>query len=417
MLYALGEIILVVIGIMIAIQINNANQKHLDQDALQGYLNSIGQNIKSDLQKAEKINNIHLELFPRISLSNRRMMKDYYQIRSEVYGDNISADYLYSVENIDFVSKTINDAWQTRYLTPNLSGFESLKSSGFLNQLQGSDLETLLFDYYSLIDDLTTRENNYNSNIQNAYEDFINAGLPGTYAFFNASSQDWKTKIGKPFNGMMDEILQHPTLIPIFVWPYDIIIKYENLLVTGQTLHEMITKGEKTFSPEIRNRLANVYDEYEEAPYPKIMRAGHMTKDYGFATACAFNDQGVNLQFLGSFSAIQFKSEPWAVAYFFIGSGVVDPNRVKDFSKFKILQLKLRGTKGGEHISIGLKDISNPTDGSETKIPLTLTNNWKTYEIPLTSFAPTRLEELFISTSIIVENQAITIEIDSIEFL
>ena len=58
--YALGEIVLVVIGIMIAIQINNANQKRIDQETLQGYLNSIAQNIESDLQKAEKINNIRL---------------------------------------------------------------------------------------------------------------------------------------------------------------------------------------------------------------------------------------------------------------------------------------------------------------------------------------------------------------------
>jgi sensor domain CHASE-containing protein len=34
--YAFGEIILVVIGILIAIQINNSNQKRLNQEALEG---------------------------------------------------------------------------------------------------------------------------------------------------------------------------------------------------------------------------------------------------------------------------------------------------------------------------------------------------------------------------------------------
>ncbi|MDE0561421.1 hypothetical protein OU792_15600 [Algoriphagus sp. NF] len=33
--YAFGEIILVVIGILIAIQINNSNQKRLNQEALE----------------------------------------------------------------------------------------------------------------------------------------------------------------------------------------------------------------------------------------------------------------------------------------------------------------------------------------------------------------------------------------------
>lgn len=76
----------------------------------------------------------------------------------------------------------------------------------------------------------------------------------------------------------------------------------------------------------------------------------------------------------------------------------------------------LPGTKGGERLAIGLKDKSDPTDGSEPKIPLTLTNEWHTYELPLASFAPTRLEELFIVTPIIIENQACIIEVESIEF-
>jgi hypothetical protein len=76
----------------------------------------------------------------------------------------------------------------------------------------------------------------------------------------------------------------------------------------------------------------------------------------------------------------------------------------------------MRGTEGGEAIQIALKDKSNPTDGSETKVPLTLGKEWKNYDIPLTSFAPTNLEELFIVASIIVENKALTVEIKDIEY-
>ena len=48
--YAIGEIVLVVIGILIALQINNANQERKDNAALGGYLNSIRLNIESDLK-------------------------------------------------------------------------------------------------------------------------------------------------------------------------------------------------------------------------------------------------------------------------------------------------------------------------------------------------------------------------------
>jgi hypothetical protein len=414
--YALGEIILVVIGILIAIQINNTNQKRLDKDTLDGYLKSIAQNIESDLRRAEKINEIRKELFPRISFARRRMTNEYFQLRTEVYQEQFPPNYRYSVENIDFVSKAINETWYTRYLTPNLSGFESLKNSGFLSQLQGSDLEKLLFDYYNQMEDLTVTENNYNASINNAYEDFLSAGLTGTFAFFNAGTQDWRSELGNSFEERMNEVMEHPTMLPIFLWPYELIIKYDNIIITGNVLKQMLLNGESTFSEEALDELAHVYDEYGEAPYPKVLRSGHSTEGYDQAIASAINNEGVNLQFLGTHTAIQFKDEPWAVAYFFVGSGVPDPNRVKDFSKFKTLKLKLRGVEGGEQIEVALKDISNPIDGSETKVQLTLGKEWKVYEIPLTSFAPTSLEELFIATSFITENQALTIEVESIEF-
>lgn len=415
--YAFGEILLVVVGILIAIQINNSNQKRLDRESLEGYLNSIAQNIESDLNKAQKINDTRLELFPRISFINRRMAPDYYQILSEVYGQEISPEYRYSVENLDFVSRAINDAWTNIYLTPDLSGFESLKNSGFLSQLQGTDLEKLLFNYYNLLDELTTLENNYNTGLQNSFEQFVNADLPGLYAFFNPGIREWERELGGQLPAMVDEIIEHPSLRPIYFWPYKLIVKYENLIIKGQALHEMLIRGEKDFSEEIKQQLEQVFDEYGEAPYSKVIRNGFTTDGYNYAVASAYNNQGVNIQFLRTHTAVQFDLEPWAVAYWFLGNGVADPNRVKDYSKFKTLRLKLRGVKGGEKIAISIKDKSNPTDGSETKVPLTLTKEWQIFDIPLSSFAPTRIEELFIVTSIIVENQACTIEVESIEFL
>ncbi|WP_235299368.1 DUF6090 family protein [Portibacter marinus] len=415
--YALGEIVLVVIGIMIAIQINNANQKRLDRETLQGYLNSIAQNIESDLKKAEKINSIRLEIFPRLRLAGRRMDPEYYQIRAEVYDEQFSPGYPYSVENIDFVSRAINDAWTTRYLTPNLSGFESLKSSGFLSQLQGSDLEKVIFNYYNLIDDLITTENNYNISIRNSFDEFLNADLPGTFAFFNAGSRDWQTEIGEGYEAMIDDIMVHPTLIPVFLVPYELIIKYENIIITGNVLKKMIIDGESSFSQESLDQLSRVYNEYDDTPYAKVMRSGYVTHGYDRGIASAYNSQGVNFQFLGSHATIQFKNEPWAVLYFYTGYGVPDPNRVKDFSNFETLRLKLRGTQGGEKVDIALKDITNPTDGSETKVQLTLTNEWQFYDISLNKFKPTNMEKLFMVTSFITENQAITIEVESIEFL
>jgi hypothetical protein len=415
--YAFGEIILVVIGILIAIQINNANQTRKDREALEGYLNSIAQNLESDLKKAKKINETRVELFPKISTVPRRMAPDYYQTLSEVYGQDISADQRYSLENLDFMSQTINNGWKKIYLTPNLSGFESLKSSGYLGQLQGTDLEKLLFDYYNLLEELTTLENNYNASLQSSNDDFISADLPGTFAFFTPGTRDWNTELEGRLPGMVDEIINHPTLFAVFLWPYELLEKYENLLLKGHALQEMIVSGEKDYTEEIKEQLAKVFDDYGDVPYPQVVRGGYTSRHYDYAVASESNNQGVNLQFMGTHTTVQFREQPWAVAYWYLGNGLVDPNRVKDFSKFKTLRLKLRGVKGGEKIAVSLKDKSNPTDGSETKVRLTLTDKWQTFDIPLSSFSPTRMEELFNVASFIVENQAYAIEVETIQFL
>ncbi|HEY9116777.1 MAG TPA: DUF6090 family protein, partial [Roseivirga sp.] len=341
LLYAFGEIVLVVIGIMIALGINNANQKRLDEEALKGYLNSITQNVESDLRKAEKINDIRKDIFPRINFARRRMTEEYRKIRNEVYGNNLPPGFQYSVENLDFVSRAINDALGTKYLTPDLSGFESLKSSGFLNQLQGTDLEKILFNYYNLIAELTTLENNYNSSIESALKDLLNAGLPGTFPFFNAGTKDWRSELGQQYEEFIDDVFQHPTMLAVFLWPYDLIIKYENLLITGQVLLDMIENEQISLSQENLVILAKLYDEYGDKPYPKVMRSGYNVSGYSYAVASANKDQGINLQYLDGFTAIQFAPQPWGVAYFYIGNGVVDPNRVKDFSEFNTLRLKL----------------------------------------------------------------------------
>ncbi len=49
LLYALGEMVLVVIGILIALQIDNWNDEKIEQETLDSYLRTIAGNIGGDL--------------------------------------------------------------------------------------------------------------------------------------------------------------------------------------------------------------------------------------------------------------------------------------------------------------------------------------------------------------------------------
>jgi hypothetical protein len=70
LVYALGEILLVVIGILIALQINNANEAHKARQSERVVLNNLIQDLRADslsfsdnLATLNKINNLHQDWF------------------------------------------------------------------------------------------------------------------------------------------------------------------------------------------------------------------------------------------------------------------------------------------------------------------------------------------------------------------
>jgi hypothetical protein len=76
------------------------------------------------------------------------------------------------------------------YFLANRSGFESLKNSGYLNKLQGDDLELLVYQYYNLVDQIVMDENIYNNNLKDAKRNFQNANFDKKIQFFRPSYID-----------------------------------------------------------------------------------------------------------------------------------------------------------------------------------------------------------------------------------
>jgi len=139
--YAFGEVLLVVVGILLALQINNWNEDRKEQATLQSYLKSIARNMRDDLGALEP-------------LRARRVESLYLASRFDVvrYQDR------FTVDEILFFARlwTLGDA--QAFFTANTSGFDALKSSGVLNRLQGSDLEPLLSRYYDVVNQITVLE-------------------------------------------------------------------------------------------------------------------------------------------------------------------------------------------------------------------------------------------------------------------
>ncbi len=146
LIYAIGEIVLVVIGILIALYINNLNTEKQDSITLNGYLNNIAENIKSD-----QINLKNISAFRDSSvIGSKYFMKMIEQESKEQYA-------IYFFKYFKF------NPWLDESFQSNQSGFEALKNSGYLNKIQQTDLETELYKYYSLVDKINAEEQSLNN--------------------------------------------------------------------------------------------------------------------------------------------------------------------------------------------------------------------------------------------------------------
>ena len=148
LLYAIGEIILVVIGILIALYINNLNKEKQDSIVLNGYLSNISENIKLDQANLEKI-----DVFRDSSIiSSKYFMKI---IEQE---NTLKEQYsIYFSEYFNF------NPWRDKYFQSNNSGFEALKNSGYLTKIQQTSLETELYKYYGLVKQIENEEKYLNN--------------------------------------------------------------------------------------------------------------------------------------------------------------------------------------------------------------------------------------------------------------
>ncbi|OZV66396.1 DUF6090 family protein [Winogradskyella aurantia] len=148
--YAVGEIVLVVIGILIALQINNANTHRKETQTLRGYLSSIKNNIASDKKQIEAIISfrdsvkVYSQKIVQLSKQDKILLKDFLLV--------IDDDY---------------NVFYDQYLEINPSGFEALKNSGYLGMIQGSKIENLINDYYLVYNIIKRQEKSLNDFIEN----------------------------------------------------------------------------------------------------------------------------------------------------------------------------------------------------------------------------------------------------------
>ena len=380
--YAIGEILLVVIGILIALQVNNWNEDRKTYEKQKGYLLLI---------RNEMVNNLE------------ELLKEKQNLMSTIHGQRKIIDLMYK-DTTDITEQELSSLFPQAFSKDIEFQYENgalteLKSSGSLKDIANDSIRVMLASWESKIQSVKMQEKSlYDYWVKcNDYLE-INGDF-GTIVFGSQTSRE--DKGGKILNRLGNKSTLQSREFGNKLLIYSI---------TGQVLADArYTPLEKNIRKLIKmidrelgiKETIRFYDEnvvfWDGRSNPNL--------SYGLVTSGgASNWASVE----GTELCMRYPAQQeWGIFYITIGTPIPPPRPSADFSKYKKLVLELKGDQGREQVRIAMKDKDDPDNGSEAKFPITLTNDWKTYEIDIaTNFASAEVKNLYVVASIEFEGAA-----------
>ncbi len=140
LLYAVGEIILVVIGILIALQVNNANENRKEAYRVEGFIKQLKLQIEKNVISLENFKNVNAE---RLQVSKRLL--------ANLYDENAS-------KNIDDLNILILNNVYDYQLNLDMIIIEEAKSNGNFDLIASDSLRISLYNYVNKYERFTRRE-------------------------------------------------------------------------------------------------------------------------------------------------------------------------------------------------------------------------------------------------------------------
>ena len=207
--YAIGEIILVVFGILIALQVNNCNTERIDQENIKGYAKSLIKDLEGD------INEVDTRLLQVIRINRR--------IDSLIYV--LNAPKTYDALNIDLLCLS----WNLYYMPYkwNRSTLDQMKNSATLKHIKSDSLLKMIGEYDALTRHLDEDYTGDQSRIEKL-EPYIHNIVNYNYSNIRSIRTDLFFDISDPQNHNF-KFYNHPDYLKA---------KEENLQVLSRNKHD-----------------------------------------------------------------------------------------------------------------------------------------------------------------------------------
>ena len=215
--YAIGEIVLVVIGILFALQINNWNQSIKDKNSLNEYLIKIKSHTSEDQEQLKEL-----------AKGRKQIAELCKKARNSILDK--------TEDNNLFLFMASGYAFADYYFKPNSGGYESLKSSEYYGKINNTKLDSLLARYHSLVHVIAENEKSYNQytvHQENYLDTQFDRSLILASAFMSKDSLATKATPQSEYDQVFMEYTAKPAyrnVISLAAWQFDtMIIQYDQL--------------------------------------------------------------------------------------------------------------------------------------------------------------------------------------------
>jgi len=384
MAYAFGELLLVVLGILIAMQIGNWNEDRKERATLQSYLESISRNMHEDLA----------ELGP---LRRHRLESIFAAARFNGIRDQRSS---WDVDEIYFLNQLLSLSASESFFNANTSGFEALKSSGALDRLQGSGIEQLLSRYYDTVNQIVLLEKGMYDMRRPIITGLKQEWPRELEAFAVANPTALPPARFREVQPLYSQLINSPMMAALVDAQFSnqvLMLHYDSLQALGQACTHAIEAGSEEAAEA---RVRTPFDDFNEGlGSPDIVNQGRPAFETYYLNWASPLDEPYNFRF----DSLQMRGDElhidylgghdWAVVYWET-VGVAAKRSHMDFSRFTKLHLELKGDQGGEKLLVHVKDADYPNYTAPISVELTLDSDWQSYEIDLAEFKPNDLSRL-----------------------
>ena len=240
-LYAIGETLLVMVGILLALQVNNWNNHRLELKGEEKILFQLKEEFDNNHNQFLKIQNIHRNFFHQMEL-----LQNYIVNRAEVK---------YNSDSLSYALGWLGAAKTATY-NPSVSVINSLINSGKMDIIKNDSLRVLLIGWNELISDYQEEELNLDAFKANHVVPFMAKEVEmyhiGVTMHGNPNSDVWASR---QFKSLLAAITH-----------YKYFILDDHGLGDAPTLSFRLERIVSLLNRELQERFKHNFPDYNEIP-------------------------------------------------------------------------------------------------------------------------------------------------------